>query len=193
MQTFEEFSRDRKDTKIDKKWHHVEKDYKIIGSVGSGRYGKVIKAKCKETGKNVAIKLIEDIFEDFDQPRHVIRELQILHELTQMPNNIFTVKIVDVILPITDKRPLRKFKDIFFVMEHVKLDVLSLFAKANPNKFTEEHLICIMYNTLCALNYLDSANIMHRDLKPDNILISDSCGINICDFGFARSFPNDQS
>lgn len=110
-----------------------------------------------------------------------------------MPNNVFTVNILDIIIPTTAKRDLKKFKDIFLVMEHVNQDIKSLFSKNCPKKFSEDHLVCIMYNTLCALNYLDSANIMHRDLKPDNILITESCGIKICDFGFARTFPMEKS
>ena len=44
-----------------------------------------------------------------------------------------------------------------------------------------------MYNFLCAINFLHSANIMHRDLKSENILIDDECRIKICDFGMART------
>lgn len=46
-----------------------------------------------------------------------------------------------------------------------------------------------MYNILCSLNFLETANVIHRDLKPGNILITDKCGIQICDFGFARTLP----
>jgi len=38
------------------------------------------------------------------------------------------------------------------------------------------------------MNFLHSANIMHRDLKSENVLIDDECRIKICDFGMARSF-----
>ena len=37
------------------------------------------------------------------------------------------------------------------------------------------------------MNFLHSANIMHRDLKSENVLIDDECRIKICDFGMARS------
>ena len=37
------------------------------------------------------------------------------------------------------------------------------------------------------MNFLHSANIMHRDLKSENVLIDDECRIKICDFGIARS------
>ncbi len=43
----------------------------------------------------------------------------------------------------------------------------------------------ILYDTLCGLNFIHSAGVIHRDLKPDNILISTD-GSKICDFGLAR-------
>ena len=55
--------------------------------------------------------------------------------------------------------------------------------------FHEDHIITILYNQICALNYIHSANIIHRDLKPSNFLIDNSCNIKICDFGFARVLP----
>jgi len=45
----------------------------------------------------------------------------------------------------------------------------------------------IMYNLLCAMNFLHTANVMHRDLKPANILIDDECLIKLCDFGMSRT------
>tara|TARA_B110000305_G_C18799537_1_gene342000 strand:+ start:321 stop:473 length:153 start_codon:yes stop_codon:yes gene_type:complete len=42
---------------------------------------------------------------------------------------------------------------------------------------------------LCALNFIHKANVMHRDLKPGNILIDDDCNVLLCDFGLARTSP----
>ena len=53
----------------------------------------------------------------------------------------------------------------------------------------EEHVITILYNQLCALNYIHSADIIHRDLKPANFLIDSQCNVKICDFGLARKIP----
>ena len=50
----------------------------------------------------------------------------------------------------------------------------------------EEHIITILYNILCAVNFMHSTNVMHRDIKPANILIDDQCNVKICDFGMAR-------
>lgn len=46
-----------------------------------------------------------------------------------------------------------------------------------------------MYNLLCSLNFVHTANIMHRDIKPGNILIDYECRARICDFGLARTRP----
>ena len=55
--------------------------------------------------------------------------------------------------------------------------------------FSEMHLVKLIYNALCSVSFLHEANIMHRDLKSANILISSDCNIKLCDFGLARSIP----
>ena len=54
--------------------------------------------------------------------------------------------------------------------------------------FSEEHLIVLVYNLLCAINYLHNVNVIHRDIKPSNIMVTVDCCVRICDFGFARSY-----
>jgi serine/threonine protein kinase len=51
---------------------------------------------------------------------------------------------------------------------------------------SDEQIRYIVYQMLCALQYVHSASILHRDLKPANCLIQDSCDVAICDFGLAR-------
>ena len=47
----------------------------------------------------------------------------------------------------------------------------------------------MIYTMLCSLNFIHSANIMHRDIKPQNFLMSDKNSIKLCDFGYARTMP----
>lgn len=61
---------------------------------------------------------------------------------------------------------------LFVVMEKFDTDLRALIRLGPKSGYTEEHLIMIMYNTLCALKYLHSANVVHRDIKPSNILIN---------------------
>ena len=59
--------------------------------------------------------------------------------------------------------------------------------KLDDFEFSEQHIIIILYNILCALNFLHTANVIHRDIKPSNILIDDECGVKFCDFGLSRT------
>lgn len=63
--------------------------------------------------------------------------------------------------------------------------------EAQPRvQISEDHIITMLYNQLCALNFLHSTNIIHRDIKPGNLLIDNECGVKICDFGLARVLPS---
>ena len=65
----------------------------------------------------MAIKYIEDAFEDMHSVKRVYREIAILRRLSQMDDNIFTIKLVDVIIPEENYK--RHPLGIFLVMSHV--------------------------------------------------------------------------
>jgi len=73
------------------------------------------------------------------------------------------------------------------VMELLESDI-DIMLK-NKVEFSEQHLIKMVYNALCSLSFLHEANVIHRDLKSANILISSNCNAKICDYGLSRSIP----
>ena len=67
---------------------------------------------------------------------------------------------------------LEKLKDIFIVQDHYELDFRKMLQSVGKGTIIEErHIITLLYNSLCALNFLHTANILHRDLKPSNMLV----------------------
>lgn len=57
----------------------------------------------------------------------------------------------------------------------------------NPIQFLEFHVSHFTYQILCGVKYIHSAGVVHRDLKPGNILVSNRGILKICDFGLARA------
>lgn len=58
-------------------------------------------------------------------------------------------------------------------------------------ELTDEHIQYFIYQILRGILYIHSANVIHRDLKPNNILLNKNCDLKICDFGLARGFENE--
>ncbi|KAK4700414.1 hypothetical protein P7C70_g5833, partial [Phenoliferia sp. Uapishka_3] len=56
---------------------------------------------------------------------------------------------------------------------------------------SDAHFQSFIYQTLCGLKYIHSARVLHRDLKPGNLLVNADCELKICDFGLARGFEQD--
>jgi mitogen-activated protein kinase 1/3 len=106
-----------------------------------------------------------------------------------MKNNVFTIKLHSVILPEKHAKfdNIDELDHLFIVTDYMETDIQKLVQVTQPDNFDQSHSIAITYNFLCAINFLHSANIMHRDLKSENILIDDECRIKICDFGMART------
>ena len=67
----------------------------------------------------------------------------------------------------------------------MEIDLHNLMENNDRSTVTEEHIKIIMYNLLCALQFIHSAGIVHRDLKPANVLLNEQCAVNICDFGLS--------
>jgi serine/threonine protein kinase len=78
-------------------------------------------------------------------------------------------------------------------MEYLPNDLRKIFKACQEEQtvLTEDHIIIILYNLLCATSYIHKCGLIHRDLKPANVLISLNCEVKICDFGLARSIPED--
>lgn len=74
-------------------------------------------------------------------------------------------------------------------MEYLESDLKKMMNQAHEIDLDENHILLIIYNTLCAIKFIHSANVLHRDLKPANILVDSDCNIKICDFGLARTLP----
>lgn len=72
-------------------------------------------------------------------------------------------------------------------MEYFETDLARLLHNSIQIDLTEDHVITIFYNILCALNVVHSSNVIHRDIKPANILIDENCHVRICDFGLSRT------
>ena len=92
--------KDKKGQKLDlsSAWDIASAYYNLEEIVGEGSYGQVIKGKCKKTSREVAIKFIQNVCEsDYDCVK-VIREIQLLRKLTEIPNNVHTVELIDLLM-----------------------------------------------------------------------------------------------
>lgn len=82
-----------------------------------------------------------------------------------------------------------EFDHMFVVMELFESDLGKLIKSDPPPKIHEDQIKVMVYNALCALNFMHTANVVHRDIKPANILIKSDCNVRLCDFSISRSLP----
>ena len=81
--------------------------------------------------------------------------------------------------------------DIAFAMELQDIDLWTLLRDPKQRRlWSGHHVHFIFYQLLAVLAFLHSRRIMHRDLKPDNILLTAECDVKLCDFGFARTMSS---
>jgi len=73
---------------------------------------------------------------------------------------------------------------LYYVMEIMHSDLQKVID--GKVELSEEHVIWIVYQILRGVSYLHSGKVIHRDLKPGNILVNDDCSVKITDFGLAR-------
>ncbi|GMH16192.1 hypothetical protein Nepgr_018033 [Nepenthes gracilis] len=155
----------------------IDTKYLPIKPIGRGAYGVVCSSINRETNEKVAIKKINNAFENRVDALRTLRELKLLRHLRH--ENVIALK--DVMLPVHRKN----FKDVYLVSELMDTDLHQIIKSSQA--LTNDHCQYFLFQLLRGLKYLHSANILHRDLKPGNLLINANCDLKICDFGLART------
>ncbi|KAF5943009.1 hypothetical protein HYC85_020651 [Camellia sinensis] len=155
----------------------IDTKYVPIKPIGRGAYGIVCSSINRETNEKVAIKKIHNVFDNRIDALRTLRELKLLRHLRH--ENVIALK--DVMMPIHR----RTFKDVYLVYELMDTDLHQIIKSSQA--LMNDHCQYFLFQLLRGLKYLHSANILHRDLKPGNLLINANCDLKICDFGLART------
>src|SRR5579862_6061371 len=88
-------------------------------------------------------------------------------------------------MDIVDKH---NFDSVYLYIELLEADLHAIIRSGQP--LTDAHYQSFIYQVLCGLKYIHSANVLHRDLKPGNLLVNADCELKICDFGLARGYSD---
>uniref|UniRef100_A0A915ENK5 Protein kinase domain-containing protein n=1 Tax=Ditylenchus dipsaci TaxID=166011 RepID=A0A915ENK5_9BILA len=136
--------------------HKMLDKYEKLGKIGEGSYGVVFKCRNRDNGQIVAIK----------------KEIRMLKQLKH-PN---LVNLIEVF-----KRN-RKLHLVFEHCDRTVLDDLEKYPRGCPESLTKK----VLYQLLHAIRFCHAHNCIHRDVKPENILLTTQDVVKLGDFGFAR-------
>uniref|UniRef100_A0A0G4FW47 Mitogen-activated protein kinase n=1 Tax=Chromera velia CCMP2878 TaxID=1169474 RepID=A0A0G4FW47_9ALVE len=159
---------------------HVLRKYEIVQKLGKGAYGIVWKSIDRKTTEIVALKKIFDAFQNATDAQRTFREIMFLQELNGHEN---IVRMLNVLKADNDR-------DIYLVFDYMETD---LHAVIRANILEEIHKQYIVYQLLKSLKYMHSGELLHRDMKPSNILLNSECLVKVADFGLARSVAQAES
>lgn len=158
----------------------VDRRYAPIKPIGTGAYGVVCSALDKDTNKKVAIKKITNAFDDLVDAKRILREIKLLHHF----NHENIVGLTDLINPLT----MEDFEDVYIILDFMETDLHKIIY--SKNELSDDHCQYFVYQMLRGLKYIHSANVLHRDMKPSNLLLNANCDLKICDFGLARGYSD---
>ncbi|KAH0612148.1 uncharacterized protein H6S33_010200 [Morchella sextelata] len=154
------------------------KDFQFLNQLGEGTYGVVHRAQDHKNNKVVALKQVRIFDSDRGNgiPITALREISILKSLRH--NNV--VNVLDVAVGT-------ELDDVYMVMEYAEQDLANLLDHARV-KYSESEVKCLMKQLLEGLEYLHKHDIIHRDIKMSNLLLTAKGVLKIADFGMAREY-----
>ncbi|NXS88324.1 STK36 kinase, partial [Erpornis zantholeuca] len=147
-------------------------NYHILEMIGEGSFGRVYKGRRKHSAQVVALKFIPKVGRSEKELKNLQREIEIVRDLhhpniIQMLDSFETAKEVVVVTDYAEG-------ELFQILE-------------DDGSLPEDQVQAIAAQLISALYYLHSHRILHRDMKPQNILLGKDGVVKLCDFGFARA------
>lgn len=146
--------------------------------IGQGSYGSVYSA-VDSKGDKVAIKIIDKRSNDTYDNKLLLREIRALY---MMKGHDCIVNLKHAIMSSPQSST---SAGIALVFDALETDLSRIIYSPQPLSLL--HIKYLLYQIILGTHYLHSAKLVHRDLKPGNILINGNCSIAICDFGLARA------
>lgn len=155
----------------------IDDKYEILEQIGQGGMAKVYRARDMRLDRFVAVKVLKPEFTDNDQfLKKFLREAQADAKLAH-PN---IVNVYDV----------GAYNGIYYiVMEYVDGSTLKNYIVANK-KITPAECVDMVFAVACGLQHAHNNGIIHRDIKPHNILLTTSKIPKVADFGIARAITS---
>ncbi|XP_045502837.1 cyclin-dependent kinase-like 1 isoform X2 [Colias croceus] len=153
--------------------------YEKLAKLGEGSYGLVYKCRNRDTGEIVAIKKFVENEDDPLIRKIALREIRMLKNLKH-PN---LVNLIEVF------RRKRKLHLVFEYCDHTVLHEMEKYPAGCPELLSKQ----IIWQTLQGVAYCHRHNCIHRDVKPENILLTSDGVVKLCDFGFARMISPGES
>ncbi|KAL1243708.1 MAP/microtubule affinity-regulating kinase [Trichinella spiralis] len=149
-------------------------NYRLLRTIGKGNFAKVKLAKHIPTGREVAIKIIDKTQLNPSSLQKLFREVRIM----KMLNHPNIVKLYQVI---------ETEYTLYLVMEYASGGEVFDYLVAH-GRMKEKEARAKFRQIVSAVQYLHQKNIIHRDLKAENLLLGNDMNIKIADFGFSNEF-----
>jgi serine/threonine protein kinase len=155
--------------------------YEKIKFIGDGTYSNVYKVRSTVTGVSYAMKKIKSPSSSTQVSLTTLREMKVL--LTcHHPN------LINLIEFVVGNRPC----SLGYVLEYGEVDVLALIKRLRV-PFELKHTKSMAQQVLQALAYMHEKNVVHRDIKLSNFLLTMDGTLKVCDFGLARGLHDENA
>jgi len=148
-------------------------DFDLLALVGKGSFGKVMQVRKKDDGKIYAMKVLDK--------KHILSHNEVEHTLAekhilQQIHHPFLVNL-NFSFQTEDK--------LYFILDYINGGEL-FFHLQKEKRFSEVRVIFYGAEILLALEHLHSNGIIYRDLKPENLLLTNEGHIVLTDFGLCK-------